>query len=113
MCVSQGVLVMVVCERSGEMLMRMVLHRSHCPVRMGKQGVRRRCWGLRTVRWVVRRVSRPWRLVVDLTRMLMGGELVGNARGLLRIVHGIGGESRHSGKTEGGAVKGKRERERL
>ena len=53
----------------------------------------------------------PWRLVVDLSRM--GGELVGNARRLLRIVHGIGGESRHSGREEGGKEEKEERRERL
>ena len=39
-------------------------------------------------------LARPGRLIVHLG-MLMCRELVGNARGLLRVVHRIGSESRH------------------
>lgn len=89
------VLVMMVGEGTGHVLVRMVLHRGHCAI-VGEEGVRGRRRGMRVVRRPKSRMSCPCGLVLDLTWMLVGGELVGNARGLLRIVHGIGGESRHS-----------------
>lgn len=95
MWVREGILMMVVGEGSRHVLMRMVLHRGHCAV-MGEEGISRRGRRMRVVRRPKDRVSCPWRLILHLTGMLVGGELVGNARGLLRVVHGIGGESRHS-----------------
>lgn len=103
---------MMVCERTGHMLMGMMLHRGHSAVGMGEEGIgggRRR---LGAVRGTEDGVSCPWRLVVYLAWMVVGGDLVGNARGLLRIVHGIGGESRHSVRRKGGE-RGKKRRERL
>ena len=97
MGVSERVLVVVVRERAGHMLVGMVLHRGHSAVCMGEEGVGRRSRGLVVIRRAKRWTSCPWRLVMDLAWMLVGGELVGNARGLLRIVHGIGGERRHPG----------------
>lgn len=43
------------------------------------------------------RLARPGRLIVHLG-MLMCRKLVGNARGLLRVVHRIGSEGRHCEK---------------
>ena len=97
MRVREGALVVMMGERAWHVLVGMVLHRGHSAVCMGKEGVSRRSRGLVAVRRAKRWTSCPWRLVMDLTWMLVGGELVGNARGLLRIVHGIGGERRHPG----------------
>ena len=80
------------------MLMGMMLHGGHCTVCMGEERVGGRSWRLIIVRRAVGSSPGPWGLVVYLTGMLMGGKLVGNARGLLRIVHGIGRESRQSEK---------------
>ena len=105
----------VVAERTRHVRVWMVLHSIHCTIGVRKEGI---CGGSRLLGMVGRSESRmvscasPWG-IVHLCGVLVRGHLLGNARGLLRIVHGIGGESRHSGKTEGGAVKGKRERERL
>lgn len=98
---------MVMVSEGRHMLMRMVLHGGHSAVRMGEERIGGGSWRLAVVRRAVDGVSCPWRLVVNLTWMTVCGELVGNARGLLRIVHGIGGESRHSVGEKGG----KREKE--
>ena len=97
----EGVLMMMVCEGSWKMLVWMVLEGSHCTVRMGEERVGGRGGRLIVVRRAITGMPGPWRLVVDLTRMGVGWKLVGNARGLLRIVHGIGSESRHSERREG------------
>ena len=107
----KGVLVMMVGEGSGHVLVGMVLHCGHCTV-MGEEGVGWRGGGVGVVRRPKGMMSCPWRLVLDLTWMLVGGELVGNARGLLRIVHGIGGEGRHS-EAGRGVIRGRKKRERL
>ena len=99
----------MVCEGPGHMLVGMVLHRGHSAVRMGEERVGGGSGGLAAVGGAKRGVSAPWRLVVHLAWMSVGGELVGNARGLLRIEHGIGGESRHSGRREGGEKEEKKE----
>ena len=88
------VLVVVMGEGTRHMLVGMMLHRGHCAI-VGEEGVGRGRRGMRVVRRPKSWMSCPCR-VLDLTWMLVGGELVGNARGLLRIVHSIGGESRHS-----------------
>ena len=82
-------------EGTRHVLVRMTLHRDHCAV-MGEERVGRRSRGMGVVCRPKRWMSCPWRLILNMTWMLVGGELVGNARGLLRVVHGIGGESRHS-----------------
>ena len=92
----------MVCEGPGHMLVGMVLHRGHSAVRMGEERVGGGGRGLAVVRGAKDGVSAPWRLVVHLAWMVVGGELVGNARGLLRVIHGIGGESRHSEAGLGG-----------
>ena len=99
-------------EGAGHVLVGMVLHRGHCAVRMGEERIGGGRRGLGVVRRTIDWVSSPWRLVVHLAWMVVGGDLVGNARGLLRIVHGIGGESRHSGREKGGKG-GRKRRERL
>ena len=99
----------MVCEGPGHMLVGMVLHRGHSAVRMGEERVGGGSGGLAVVGGAKHGVSAPWRLVVYLAWMSVGGELVGNARGLLRIEHGIGGESRHSGRREGGEKEEKKE----
>lgn len=92
---------MMVCERAGEVLLVGVLmYRGHCAVRMGEERIGRGGWRLPVGSRTKGRMSAPWRLIMDLGRM--GGELVGNARRLLRIIHGIGGESRHSERKKGG-----------
>ena len=101
MGVRKRVLMMVVGEGTGHVLVRMVLHCGHCAI-VGEEGVGGRRRGMRAGRGPKGRMSCPCCLVLDLTWMLVGGELVGNARGLLRIVHGIGGESRHSEAGLGG-----------
>ena len=84
-------------EGTGHMLVRVMLHSGHSAVRMGEERVSGGCWGLVVVRRTKDGMPCPWGLIMDLTWMGVGGELVGNARGLLRIVHGIGGERRHPG----------------
>ena len=101
----KGVLVVMVSEGAGHMLVGMVLHRGHSAV--CEEGIGGRGWGLTVVRRPIAWTSCPGSLVV--AGMLVRGEMVGNARGLLRIVHGIGGESRHS---EGIKGEGRRKKER-
>lgn len=91
----ERVLVVMMGEGTRHMLVRMVLHRGHCAI-VGEKGIGGGRRGMRVVRRPKGWVSWPCRLILTLAWMLVGGELVGNARGLLRIVHGIGGESRHS-----------------
>ena len=119
MWMGKRVLVVMVCERTGHVLVGMVLHGGHSAV-VRKEGIGGRSWGMGVIRRPVGWMSCPGRLVLHLPWMLVGGELVGNARGLLRIVHGIGGESRHSeagrgeirGRRKGGNDYGNRERRR-
>ena len=108
----KGVLVVVMCERTRNVLVRVMLHGTHCAVRMGEEGVSRGSWRLGVVRRTKARMSCPWRLIMDLAWVGECGVFVGNARGLLRIVHRIGGESRHSERRKRRRTRKKR-RERL
>ena len=102
---------MVVGERTRDVLVMVVLHSGHSAVCMGEKRIGGRGGGLVAVGRAICWTPRPCGLVVHLRRVLVGGELVGNARGLLRVVHGIGGERRHAGglQREGWTRKNRRE----
>lgn len=84
----------VVAERTRHVRMGVVLHSIHCAVGMRKEGI---CWRGRLLSMVggtkygmVRRAG-PWG-IVHLSGVLVCRHLLGNARGLLWVVHGIEGE---------------------
>ena len=79
---------MVVGERTRDVLVMVVLHSGHSAVCMGEKRIGGRGGGLVAVGRAICWTPRPCGLVVHLRRVLVGGELVGNARGLLRVVHG-------------------------
>ena len=65
----------------------MVLESGHAAVRMCEERVTSGTWRLWRTENAMMRITRPWRLVVYLSRVL--GELVCDTGGLLCVVHGI------------------------
>ena len=67
--------------------MRMVLESGHPTARMCEEWITSGTWGLWGTENGMVRITRPWRLIMYLPRVL--GKLVCDTRGLLCVVHSI------------------------